>query len=45
LGAAALRQRESLLAGLHRLVVPVWVFWVLSYGTGVVLGVQRVSGG
>ncbi len=42
---ALVRRRESILAGFQRLAIPVWTFWVLSYATGVVLGVQRVTTG
>lgn len=42
---ALIQHRQAWLAGFHRLALPVWVIWVASYITGVVLGVQRVSGG
>lgn len=34
--------RESLLTGFHRYAIPVWIIWVASYVTGVVIGIQRV---
>jgi uncharacterized repeat protein (TIGR03987 family) len=33
---------EDILANFHRVAIPVWVIWVASYMTGVVIGVQRV---
>ncbi|GMW07065.1 MAG: HsmA family protein [Gammaproteobacteria bacterium] len=42
---ALIRRRKEWLAGFHKLALPIWIIWVGSYITGVVLGVQRVAGG
>lgn len=34
--------RGALLTSFHRFAIPVWIIWVASYATGVVIGVQRV---
>ena len=34
--------QEYVLAGFHRVAMPVWIIWVVSYLTGVLLGIQRV---
>ncbi|MGI9341736.1 MAG: hypothetical protein ACR2QV_02735 [Gammaproteobacteria bacterium] len=39
---ARLTGRDAILNGFHRYAVPVWVIWVASYVTGVVIGIQRV---
>ncbi len=39
---AKLSDREALLTSFHRFAVPIWVIWVVSYATGVVIGIQRV---
>lgn len=41
---ALIQRRQEWLAGFHKLALPIWVIWVASYVTGVVLGIQRVSG-
>ena len=33
---------EPIVRNFHRVAVPVWVIWVASYVTGVVIGIQRV---
>lgn len=35
-------QRQDILNGFHRYAIPVWVLWVASYLTGVIVGIQRV---
>jgi uncharacterized repeat protein (TIGR03987 family) len=42
--AGLVTRREQWLTRFHRYAVPIWVIWVISYATGVYLGVQRVSG-
>ena len=37
-----LMRREDVLKGFHKVAMPVWVIWALSYATGVIVGVQRV---
>ena len=37
------QQREPFLRSFHRLAAPVWVFWFVSYASGVVVGVQKAS--
>ena len=39
-----LARRDEWLASFHRIALPVWTLWVVSYLTGVYLGIQRVSG-
>lgn len=39
---AKLSNREALLTSFHRYAIPIWVVWVISYATGVVIGIQRV---
>ncbi len=34
--------RQSLLTTFHRYAIPVWLVWVASYITGVMVGMQRV---
>ena len=34
--------REALLTSFHRLAIPVWIIWVISYMTGVIIGMQRI---
>ncbi len=34
--------REAVLTSFHRFAIPIWVIWVASYATGVVIGIQRV---
>lgn len=34
--------RETVLKSFHRFALPVWILWVVSYATGVVIGMQRV---
>lgn len=34
--------QEKLLTGFHRYAIPVWIIWVASYVTGVVIGIQRI---
>lgn len=34
--------REAVLTSFHRFAIPVWIIWVVSYATGVVIGIQRV---
>lgn len=34
--------RENVLQSFHRYAIPVWIIWVVSYATGVVIGMQRV---
>lgn len=34
--------RTTLLAGFHRVLVPAWIIWCVSYATGVWIGMQRV---
>ncbi len=41
---AVLGKREEWLTRFPSVAVPIWVIWVVSYATGVYLGVQRVSG-
>ena len=38
---AKLTNRENILTAFHKYAVPVWVIWVISYTTGVVIGIQR----
>lgn len=42
---ALLQRRDAWLTRFPRLALPIWIVWVGSYITGVVLGVQRVAGG
>jgi len=30
------------LTSFHRFAIPIWIIWVASYATGVVIGIQRV---
>lgn len=39
---AKLNDREDILTSFHRYAVPVWAIWVISYATGVIIGIQRV---
>ena len=39
---AKLTNREAVLNGFHRYAIPVWIIWVASYVTGVIIGIQRV---
>lgn len=34
--------REVVLTSFHRFAIPIWIIWVASYVTGVVIGIQRV---
>lgn len=34
--------REAMLTSFHRFAIPIWIIWVASYATGVVIGIQRV---
>ena len=34
--------RQAILTSFHRFAIPIWVIWVASYATGVVIGIQRV---
>ena len=34
--------RQDILKSFHKVSVPVWVIWVISYATGVIIGIQRV---
>ena len=34
--------RETVLTSFHRFAIPIWIIWVASYATGVVIGIQRV---
>ena len=34
--------REAVLTSFHRVAIPIWIIWVASYATGVVIGIQRV---
>jgi len=34
--------REAVLKSFYRIAIPVWLIWVVSYATGVVIGIQRV---
>jgi uncharacterized repeat protein (TIGR03987 family) len=34
--------REAMLTSFHRFAIPIWIIWVASYVTGVVIGIQRV---
>jgi uncharacterized repeat protein (TIGR03987 family) len=43
--AALVQRRQSWLTAFPKYALPVWVIWVISWITGVVLGIQRVSGG
>lgn len=36
------RDREAILTSFHKYAIPVWIIWVASYATGVVIGIQRV---
>ncbi|RMF94663.1 MAG: hypothetical protein D6727_12375 [Gammaproteobacteria bacterium] len=36
------RQHAGLLGSFHRIAIPVWLIWVASYVTGVIIGMQRV---
>jgi len=38
---AVVRKHEGLLANFHRVSVPVWCIWMVSWITGVVLGLQK----
>ncbi|MFW2404009.1 MAG: HsmA family protein [Gammaproteobacteria bacterium] len=38
---AKLTRRDDILASFHKYAVPVWIIWVISYATGVIIGVQR----
>lgn len=38
---AKITDREDILKSFHKYAVPVWVIWVVSYLTGVVIGIQR----
>jgi uncharacterized repeat protein (TIGR03987 family) len=33
---------EAMLTSFHRFAIPVWIVWVASYVTGVIIGIQRV---
>jgi uncharacterized repeat protein (TIGR03987 family) len=33
---------EALLSSFHRFAIPVWIIWVISYLTGVIIGMQRI---
>ncbi len=33
---------QALLTSFHRFAIPIWLIWVVSYVTGVVIGIQRV---
>jgi uncharacterized repeat protein (TIGR03987 family) len=33
---------EAALTSFHRFAIPIWIIWVASYVTGVVIGIQRV---
>jgi uncharacterized repeat protein (TIGR03987 family) len=33
---------EAMLTSFHRFAIPVWIIWVASYVTGVIIGIQRV---
>jgi uncharacterized repeat protein (TIGR03987 family) len=35
-------EREAVLMSFHRFAIPIWIIWVASYATGVVIGIQRV---
>ncbi len=39
---AKVKNRAGVLNSFHRYAIPVWVIWVASYATGVVIGIQRV---
>jgi uncharacterized repeat protein (TIGR03987 family) len=39
---AKLTGNETVLTSFHRYAIPIWVIWVASYITGVVIGIQRV---
>lgn len=39
---AKLTGREAVLTSFHRYAIPIWIIWVISYATGVVIGIQRV---
>ena len=39
---AKLTSREALLTSFHRYAIPIWIVWVVSYATGVIIGIQRV---
>lgn len=34
--------QQNVLTGFHRYAIPVWIIWVASYATGVIIGIQRV---
>jgi len=34
--------RQAILTSFHRFAIPIWIIWVASYVTGVVIGIQRV---
>ncbi|MDJ0926379.1 MAG: hypothetical protein QNJ73_01920 [Gammaproteobacteria bacterium] len=36
------QQRAAILSSFHRFAMPIWVLWVASYASGVVIGIQRV---
>jgi len=36
------KNREAVLTSFHRYAIPIWIIWVASYATGVVIGIQRV---
>jgi len=38
---AVVRHKEQLRNGFHKFSVPIWLFWTLSWLTGVVLGIQK----
>lgn len=42
--ASLMLRKESWQRNFHRFAVPIWIIWVISYATGVYLGIQRVSG-
>jgi uncharacterized repeat protein (TIGR03987 family) len=37
------QKREPVLRSFHRFAAPVWIFWFISYASGVVVGVQKAS--
>jgi len=39
---ARLSGNDAVLKSFHRFAIPVWVIWVASYATGVIIGIQRV---
>jgi uncharacterized repeat protein (TIGR03987 family) len=38
---AVLKKNDQVLANFHRFAVPVWCVWMVSWTTGVVLGLQK----